>query len=202
MLASQRFGGNCFGLTFGRFINYAPKSALINEEARLRYIKAKGGDDAEARAATTAALRGMAQDRELMGEVARLSIQAIAAVDATVTEDDSRARYAWFDEHITVKLGAPLNQWISRNTNAAPIYVHSTLEQLAGSELGKIITRYEAEPALAHRGRIDLTGARRRSAHGGHGLRYTCFELMSAGRAAPPAPPTPSCALTMASAPE
>ena len=146
MLASQRFGGNCFGLTFGRFINYAPKSALINEEVRLRYIKAKGGDDAEARAATTAALRGMAQDRELMGEVARLSIQAIAAVDATVTEDDSRARYAWFDEHITVKLGAPLNQWISRNTNAAPIYVHSTLEQLAGSELGKIITRYEADP--------------------------------------------------------
>ena len=141
LLAAGTLPGNCWGLTFGGLDNTSPSGVLLASD---RYIAAKGATDPEAVAAAQAEYDELKKSKDGWPELARNSLQQEIGSAVAIAKHGEQARYAWFDEHIALYLGAPLNHWLSRNTNRAQIYVHETLEQLAGSAHGDLIATFTA----------------------------------------------------------
>jgi len=143
------FEGNCYGLTSGTFAIKSPSDLIASVASEKAYLTAQRlPTDAESVTALDTALRADDADPKLQHAVAAQSM--LDEFGATPVEREDQAQYALFGGHIALRLGSPLNMWLSRNSSGWSLYLHSSVKQLEGGTLGPLFELYASTRPITH----------------------------------------------------
>lgn len=142
---------NCMGLASGRFNVEHPSSTIFGTAGELLYLKSKGFpvDALPAGEITDTAHRIATEsgdDPKRVGPDAYMR-EHFGAWPVSREQD---ARYALYGGHIALRLGRPLNLWLSKYGNVSPLFLHSTAPQIAGKDMGAFLFCYGTDRPTPH----------------------------------------------------